>query len=86
MKIAFSSHVTDKLHLLAERGFPVTKEQVLDCVKKPDKIDAGYKGRKIAQKGFDAEHVLRVVYTEEDGIKRIITCYPGRRERYEDEI
>lgn len=87
MTIVFSPHAEDKLQLFRERGFPISKEQILDCVKNPDKIAAGCRGRLVAQKGFDSSHVLRVVYAErEAGIKRVITFYPGKRERYENKI
>ena len=50
---------------------------------KPEKLMEGYKGRKIAQRSFDPDHVLRVVYEEHPGETVIITFYPGRRERYD---
>jgi len=46
-------------------------------------IDAGYKNRLIAQKGFDETHVLRVVYESVEEKFVVITVYPGRRSRYE---
>lgn len=84
VKIIFGPHAEDKFELLARRGFPISKNKVLDCVQNPDKIEEGYKGRKVAQKTIDETHVVRVVYMEMADIKRIITFYPGRRERYED--
>ncbi len=83
MKIVFSHHAEGKFELLKKRGFPIEREKVLDCVKNPDKIGPGYKGRKVAQKNLDASHVVRVVFAEESGVRRIITFYPGRRDRYE---
>ncbi len=70
--------------MLAERGFPVSKKQVLDCLNEPDKIGDGYKGRRVAQRRIDEDHVLRVVYVEEYDKRRVITFYPGARNRYED--
>lgn len=87
MKIVFSPHAEEKFLLFEERGFPILKEQVLDCMKNPDKIEAGYRGRLVAQKGLDVSHVLRVVFAEgKAGIKRVITFYPGKKERYENKI
>lgn len=84
MEIILGPHAEDKFKLLAKRGFPISKDKVLDCVQNPDRIEEGYKGRKIAQKVLDERHVVRVIYIEFTNIKRIITFYPGRRERYED--
>jgi hypothetical protein len=86
MKVILGDHAEAKLELLKSRGFPVSKEQVIDCVEKPDRIDEGYKGRKIAQKGIDPEHVLRVVFTELEDQARVVTVYPGRRRRYENDV
>ena len=49
----------------------------------PDNIEKGYKGRLIAQKELDEDHVLRVVYEKEADKIIIITLYPGRKKRYE---
>ena len=75
-----------KLQLLRERGFIITKDQVFDCLGKPDRISLGQKGRKIAQKQYDDTHVIRVVFAELDDIQRVITVYPARRDRYENEL
>ena len=50
---------------------------------RPQKLEQGYGGRAIAQKGLDHDHVLRVVYEEHPDELVIITFYPGRRERYD---
>ncbi|NOZ60035.1 MAG: DUF4258 domain-containing protein [Euryarchaeota archaeon] len=83
MKIVFTDHAELKFEILGNHGFRVTKKQVEDTVLKPDKIMEGRKGRLIAQKRIDAEHLLRVVYEKGEDIV-IITFYPARRERYED--
>lgn len=56
---------------------------MIDTVLNPEFIDYSRSPLLIAQRGFDAEHVLRVVYKEEGGDKKIITFYPGRRTQYE---
>jgi hypothetical protein len=40
----------------------VSKENVENVVRTPDRIDKGYKERLIAQKRVDGTHVLRVIY------------------------
>jgi hypothetical protein len=84
--ILFSSHAEMKFEILASHGFPVSREAVMEAVLHPDCIDLGYHGRKIAQKAFDEDHVLRVIYSELTDLIRIITFYPGRKERYEAKI
>jgi len=61
----------------------LSRELIQDIVMKPEKVIEGYKGRKIAQKSFDPDHVLRVIYEEHTGEAVIITFYPGRRQRYD---
>ncbi|OGC08009.1 DUF4258 domain-containing protein [candidate division WOR-1 bacterium RIFOXYA2_FULL_36_21] len=82
-EISFCSHAQEKFKILEEHGFSVSKEKVLDVIKKPDKKEKGFKDRFIAQKAIDFKHVLRVVYEEKDNLIVIITFYPGRRSYYE---
>jgi hypothetical protein len=83
--VEYSLHVLIKLDLLGKHGFSITKEDILSIVKQPDKLEFGYKNRFIAQKRIDDERVLRIVYEKhEDNKILIITVYPGRRSRYEE--
>jgi hypothetical protein len=84
--IIFSSHAEMKFQILASHGFPVLREEVMETILHPDRIDFGYHGKKIAQKAFDEGHVLRVIFSELPDLIRIITFYPGRRERHEAQI
>lgn len=81
--IEFSQHSLLKIEILRAHGVDVTKEIVENIVKTPDRIDTGYKGRLIAQKGLDDTHVLRVIYETLPDKIYVITVYPGRRTRYE---
>ncbi|KUK30303.1 MAG: hypothetical protein XD62_0650 [Methanosarcinales archeaon 56_1174] len=45
---------------------------MVKAVKEPDKIDAGRKGRLIAQRAIDEEHLLRVIYEKDN---RIVISY-----------
>lgn len=80
--IRFSDHALLKLEILKAHGVHLNRELVQDAVTKPEKLTEGYKGRKIAQKSLDPDHILRVVYDEHPDEIVIITFYPGRRERY----
>jgi hypothetical protein len=81
--IKFSEHAHLKLDILKLHGILLTTEIVQSAVVNPDKIEEGYKGRIIAQKGLDTSHVLRVVYEKHGEEITVITFYPGRRERYD---
>jgi len=83
-KIVFSYHSLEKIKILKEHGFNIIKKDIISTIRNPDKILRGYKGRKIAQKIINDRYLLRVVFLEENNIKKIITIYPGRRDRYED--
>jgi 5,10-methylenetetrahydrofolate reductase len=82
-EIEFSSHSLLKIEILRSHNFDLSKEIIEDIVRFPDKIDAGYQDRLIAQKAFDETHVLRVVYEKKTEKLLVITVYPGRRSRYE---
>jgi hypothetical protein len=81
--IEFSPHSLLKIEILRSHGMDVSKEIVENVVRTPDRIDKGYKERLIAQKGFDATHVLRVIYETLPDKIYVVTLYPARRSRYE---
>lgn len=82
----FCGHAEDKFTILEEHGFIVFRGTVEAAVKNPDKIVVGYKGRKIAQKAIDEQHILRVIFEDFSDTIKIITFYPGKRDRYENEL
>lgn len=81
--IHFTKHALDKLKILKGHGFPITKFIIINTVSNPEMVDYSRSPLKIAQRGFDKDHVLRVVYKEENRTKIIITFYPGRKSQYE---
>jgi hypothetical protein len=81
--IEFSFHSLVKIEILKSHGVNISKEIVEDIIRFPDKTEVGYKGRSIAQKGFDETHVLRVVYETKPEKIWVVTVYPGRKSRYE---
>ena len=82
-KIKFSNHGILKIQLLKDHGIQVHESFIREMIKSPGKVEKGYRGRLVAQKGLDERHVLRVVYEDKPAYIAIITMYPGRRERYE---
>lgn len=83
MNITFTKHALAKFDVLARHNFPVNKDDVIGAVEQPNLIDESRLPLLIAQKSIDAEHVLRVVYKQEENIRVIITFYPGRKSQYE---
>jgi len=82
-KVNFTNHACLKIDLLKKHGVEIEEDFIRKTVIEPDNIEKGYKGRLIAQKELDEDHVLRVVYEEEADKIIIITLYPGRKKRYE---
>jgi hypothetical protein len=83
MPIRFTRHAQEKFDILARHNFKVTKSQILDALTSPDKVEMDQEPY-VAQKAVDEEHVLRVVFRQEEDDRVVITFYPGRRQRYED--
>jgi hypothetical protein len=79
--IHFTKHARQKFVDLAEMGFVVTEQQVIDTVQTPEHIDRSA-DPPIAQKTVSENHVLRVVFAEDNSGITIITFYPARRSRY----
>ena len=81
-KIVYGSHAEEKFELLRKHGFVVSKRQL----QRPEKVEEGFRGRKVAQRRISEKHVLRVVYEEGQRQIKVVTFYPGRRSRYESSI
>jgi len=80
--VHFTKHARQKFIDLAEMGFTVTEQQVIDVVQSPETIDTDA-DPPIAQKVISEHHTLRVVFVEDDEAILVITFYPARRSRYE---
>ena len=65
-----------KIELLKQHGFNVELPMIKEVIINPDKVDIGYKNRFIAQKIFNAYHVLRIVYEIKNYEIYVITIYP----------
>jgi uncharacterized DUF497 family protein len=64
----------------------ITEEEVKKTVEEPDSVKEGRRERMIAQRVVNKEHLLRVIYEKRRDDIVIITFYPARRERYENQL
>lgn len=85
-QIKFCGHAEDKFEILERHGFSITRQQVEASVKFPDKVMEGRKDRKVYQKVISDTHLVRTICEESGEWIEVVTFYPGRRERYENEI
>jgi uncharacterized DUF497 family protein len=86
MKIIFTDHAKVKFEILKRHGFEVSEKQVREIIEKPEIKCKGRKDRFIVQGSVDDTHVIRVIFEIENNTIKIITFYPARRERYEDQL
>jgi len=86
MKIIFTNHAKVKFEILKRHGFEVSEKQIRDIVEKPDTKSKGRKDRFIVQGPVDDTHVIRIILEIESNNIKIITFYPARRERYENQL
>lgn len=82
-EIRFSKYSQDKIEILARHGMTITKQFVIEILTNPDKIEIQEDSKRIVQKAFNDNLVIRVVYREFTAFILIITLYPARRNRYE---
>ena len=83
-KIKLSLHCIEKLDLLKKHGFNTNEENIIETILNPESTKLGKENRKINQKILDENHLLRVIYEEYEDEILIITVYPARRSRYEE--
>ena len=84
--IVYSDHAENKFVILAAHGSIVSRETVESALRNPDRLEPGYRGRQIAQSVIDKRHVIRVIYEELPEVMRVITFYPAKKERYENQL
>ncbi|MGA9381216.1 MAG: DUF4258 domain-containing protein [Phormidium sp.] len=84
-EIRFSDHALLKMEVLASHEITINQDLVIETVRSPDKLEIGEEDKLIAQKRLNENLVLRVVYREFNAFILIITLYPGRRSRYEED-
>jgi len=83
VNIVFTSHAQNKFKILEDRGFKVTKKQVLATLQQPQDLDIKSDSSKIiVSKQVDKKHILRVVYEREGDIITVITFYPAEKGKY----
>ena len=82
-KIIFTRHAEFKRKLLQEHGFQITRQEIIDAIREPNRVRAGYHGRKVVEKKLTVRHLLRIVVEDSPEGLKIVTLYPTRRDRYE---
>jgi len=86
MKILYTKHAEIKFQILKKHNFIVTKKQIRDILENPESIKRGRNNRLIAQGSISETHLIRVIYRQENDVIKVITFYPGRRQRYENQL
>ena len=76
MKIEYTEYAEMKI---AKRE--LSKTQIENVLKNPDKILEGKYGRKIAQKIVEG-CLMRVIFEEQGNVYKVITVYYSKPERY----
>ena len=82
-KIVFCAHAENKFRIFKQHGLELTKAQIIDVIINAESITDGEHSRKIVQKPFDSEYLLRVIFEEANDLITVITFYPAKRSRYE---
>jgi hypothetical protein len=76
----FTPHAREKVARLRHLG--ITEGTINFILLNPQKVEAGYLNRKIAQRVLGQMHVIRVVFEEINNTMLVITVYPAGRRRY----
>jgi hypothetical protein len=84
--IQLTRHAAEKLRMLRDQGYALTAADVETLVARAQNVRQTYGNRLVVQGSLDERHVLRVIYEETEVGVRVVTMYPGRRERYESKI
>ena len=85
-KIIFCTHAEHKFIVLKQHGVKISKARIIDVITNAENITIGEHSRKIAQKPFNSDHLLRVIFEEANDLITVITFYPAKRSRYEHQL
>ena len=80
--VKFTKHALERVALWQQHGFALDEDTIRQILLQPEKVQLGYRGRKVVQGLIDEEHVLRVVFEEKEEELLVVTVYPARRNRY----
>ena len=61
--------------------YQLSEEEVIDCIRNPDRVVGGYRSRIIAHK-VKNKHVIRAIF-EETKLITVVTGYLAEKSRYE---
>lgn len=83
MTIKYTKHARYKFKDLSSLGIYVSRKLVRKVITQPIHLDKESDRPKIIASGnLDSDHILRVVYKEDNDIILVITFYPSRKGRY----
>jgi hypothetical protein len=86
VRVLYTEHADFKFRVLRQHGLIISKEQIESVIREPERVTVGKRGRLIAHKPISQTHLIRVIYEQQGDEIKIITFYPARRERYENQI
>lgn len=76
MNLIYTKHCLERME-----KYKIRIQELEECISHPDSIVNTCLDRKIYQKRLNG-HILRAIVEESKEIKRIITTYKSRRQRY----
>lgn len=84
--VDWSSHAEDKIVILRQYGFMITKGEVEKIISTEPKRYEAKRGRKAIHRILDEVHLLRIIVEEKKDTIVVVTLYPARRSRYENPV
>ncbi len=83
-KIILSKHVTEKkIPLLKSLGWNITESKIEDTIINPRWRGVSIYNQPTALSLMDKNHILRVIFIQNDGIIFVVTIHIAERGRYE---
>ena len=77
----YTKNAEDKIKLLKTSGLKIDKRIIENIVESPRKLEEKLKKIMIACNNLDKDKDLSVVYKEENGLKLVITIFPGTKKK-----
>ncbi|MBA3724465.1 MAG: hypothetical protein H0W89_06315 [Candidatus Levybacteria bacterium] len=84
--IIYTKHVLEKMSLLKQLGWVITKSKIKKTIVKPTWSGVSKHGEFTAMDMMKDTHILRVIFNREGDKIKVITVHVARRGRYESTL
>ena len=86
VKFIFTNHAIEKFSVIENLGWHLTKARIKNTIQQPKWTGVTKQNQTTAMQLVDENHIVRVVFRQEDDTITVITFHIARRGKYESTL